>query len=65
MATAFTSFSGSCWWVCLEDSVLEGFSNPDFQGVQLTPNALPESGSTTLPCQQGRQAQDTALGLET
>ena len=31
-------------------------SNPDFQGVQLTPNALPESGCMTLPCQQGRQA---------
>ena len=46
VTTAFSSFSQFCWWVCLEGSALAGFSNPDFQGAQLTPDALAEGGST-------------------
>lgn len=40
LATALTSFSQCCRWVCLEEaegSALAGFSNPAFQGVQRSP----------------------------
>lgn len=57
VAMELTSFSRFCpgqsGGVCLEEaegSALAGFSNPDFQGVQLHPRC-PHSG-----CQLGRQA---------
>lgn len=40
VATQLTSSTQFCWWLCLEEAegnVLAGFSNPEFQGVQLCP----------------------------
>ena len=68
VATALTSFSQFCWWVCLEEaegSALAGFSNPDFQGVQLSPSCPGRRRLPAQPCQLSRQAEERALSQET